>query len=177
MGLIPRCKPAEVRIAYKVIYLKLECSMRNKYTMRFRSNIFLFLIVGMIVLSSLWVVDLGYHLFVVGENVIGCLLLILVVPYNYFMVKWVSKKKMEQNRISYGVFLKDFFIKTYVGVSLAIVLMGMILLIANVFFGIQIGYTMFDTGSWKQFLIISGALISISICEELGFRQLFLISC
>ena len=133
---------------------------------------YLFLKVGILVLPSFWMVHFAYGLLMNKQYEIGSFLLVLGVFFNYYMVNWCYKKIKRDVNVKKDVSVIDYFVKFYIGISLALTILGVVLVVLHLFFGIQIRYVDFDANNWLQFSLFLGAVVSVSVCEEMVFRGL-----
>lgn len=108
----------------------------------------------------------------IGQKRLGSIITLLFPLAVYFFVMLFNKKVNKLSRNSYGFGFKSFVRNSLLGIGIAILFMGFIILNAYLFFGIEIMFIGLKNNSEIPLMNLFFTLIIVGIWEEFYFRGL-----
>lgn len=127
--------------------------------------------IGMIVLF-ITLVGIGNYFQSIDLHILGNIFMLLFPVAVYFAVKIFNKRINKLNSKTYGFGFNKFASTFLLGVGLALALQTFVLLISNLFFGVEIEFNGFKNDFEKPLLNLLTTLILVGIWEEFYFRGL-----
>ena len=134
-------------------------------------GIILLSFIGLILLF-LALVGTGNYFQGIDQSLIGNLFMGFFPIAIYFAVKIFNRKVNGLNSKQYGFGFKEFIFNSFLGFGLAIGITSLVLLIAELIFGIDIGFSGLKNDFQKPLLSLLLTLSIVGIWEEFYFRGL-----
>ena len=117
-------------------------------------------------------VGIGNYFQSIDLHIVGNIFMLLFPVAVYFAVKIFNKRINKLNSKTYGFGFNKFASTFLLGVGLALALQTFVLLISNLFFGVEIEFNGFKNDFEKPLLNLLTSLILVGIWEEFYFRGL-----
>ncbi len=127
--------------------------------------------IGMIVLF-VGIIGIGNYFQGIDQKLIGNIIVILFPVSVYFAVKIFNKKVNRLNSENYGFGFKNFVGNSLLGIGLAVSITILVLLIAKIFFDVQIEFMGLKNDFQTPLSNLLTTMIVVGVWEEFYFRGL-----
>lgn len=137
----------------------------------------IFRTIGIVFLSNIGMLILyiglyrfSYEFHEVDQDTLGNAMRIFFLISTYLAVRFFNKKVNGLTEKNYGFHFRHFTKNIIIGAFIAIAIFGILFLIANAFFGVQIEFSGLKSGFGKPLIFLISHLAVVAIWEEFYFR-------